>query len=228
MAEQTASAAQGTVLRLVKLDICGNPVTGASSAVVVTKGYISVAPEPQYEDGDVIRQKTASGELCTNVVGPNAYANSNLDINMCVLDPDAMVLMTGGRLLGTGSPVTGTGIAQGYNNADAHVSVETWMPAAGRAACDPITGLKRYIYFAWMHTFNYKVNSWTIENGPLELSVSGMTTYPSPLWGRGPGSGPYWIDSPIDTTVYFDDYIANITTTPPPTPPIIPGAFLLT
>lgn len=227
MAELTGVAAQGTVLRLVKLNSCGSPVTGADSAVVVTPGYISIEAEPQYEDGDVIRTKTAAGLLCINRVGPNAYANSNITINMCVLDPDAKVLLTGGRLLSTGSPVTGTGVAYGYNNPNSHVSVETWQPLSGRNACDPVTGAQRYVYWAWMNTWNYKVNSFTIENGPLELGVTGMTDYPSPLWGQGPGSGPYWIDSAIDTTNYQDDYLWNITTTPPPTAPVEPGAFLL-
>lgn len=228
MVAQCGTAVQGTVLRLVKLNSCGSPVTGASSAVVVTEGYISIAPEPVYEDGDVFRTKKANGKLCINKVGPNAYAQSNLEINLCVVDPDAMVLLTGARLLTTGSPVTGTGAAVGYNNPEAHVSVETWQPVTGPFACDPVTGAQRYLYWAWPHTWNYTIGGFSIENGPLELSVSGMTLFPSSFWGQGPGSGPYWIDSAIDTTTYQDDFLFNFTTTPPPTPPDVCGAFLLT
>lgn len=227
MAEQTGTAAQGTVVRLVSLNTCGTPISGASSAQLVTDGYIRVETEPQYEDGDVIRTKNAAGYLCQNKVGPNAYANSNITIAFCVADPDAKVMLTGGRLITTGSPVTGTGVAYGYVPANAHTSVETWQPLSGKGACDPLTGAQRYLYWAWMHTWNYKVNSFTVENGPLELSVTGMTEYPSPLWGRGPGNGPYWIDDPIDTSVYFDDFLWNITTTPPPAIPASPGAFPL-
>lgn len=228
MAELTGVAVQGTVIRLVKLNSCGAPVTGASSAVVVTDGYISINAEPQYEDGDVFRNKKANGHLCVNQVGPNAYGNSNIDIALCVVDPDAKVMLTGGRLLTTSAPVSGSGVAIGYNNVEAHTSVETWQPLSGAGRCDPVTGLQRFLYWAWPHTWNYKVNAFTIENGPLELSVSGMTEFPSALWGRGPGSGPYWIDSAIDVTDYQDDFLWNITTTPPPTPPDVPGAFLLT
>lgn len=228
MVAECGTAVQGTVLRLVKLNTCGAPVTGASSAVVVTEGYISVESEPQYEDGDVFRTKKANGKLCVNKVGENQYAQSNLTIQLCVLDPDAKVIMTGGRLLGTGSPVTGTGVAYGYNNAQAHYSVETWQPLTGRGACDPLTGAARFVYWAWPHVWNTKVSSFTIENGPLELGVTAMTEFPSPLWGQGPGSGPYWLDAPIDTTDYIDDYLWNITTTPPPEAPAVCGAFLLT
>ena len=228
MAELTGVAVQGTVIRLVKLNTCGAPVTGASSAVVVTEGYISITAEPQYEDGDVFRTKKANGKLCVNQVTQNVYGNSNIDIAMCVVDPDAGVLLLGGRLLATTAPVSGTGVAIGYNNPQSHVSVETWQPLSGTGRCDPVTGLQRFLYWAWPHTWNYKLNSFTIENGPLELTASGMTEYPSALWGRGPGSGPYWIDSAIDTTNYQDDFLWNITTTPPPTAPTNPGAFLLT
>lgn len=226
MAEKTGVAAQGTVLRLVKLNVCGAPVSGSSSAVVVTAGYISLQIEPQYVDGDVFRTKNAAGALCLNKVTQNAYGNSNITIAMCVLDPDAEVLLTGGRLLATSAPVSGTGVAIGYNNPVAHTSVETWQPLSGRGACDP-SGNQLYVYWAVMNTWNYKVQSSTVENGPLELTVQGMTDYPSALWGRGPGSGPYWIDSAIDTTSYIDDFLWNITSTPPPVAPTNPGAFLL-
>jgi hypothetical protein len=111
---------------------------------------------------------------------------------------------------------------------EAHFSLETWQPLAGFGACDPTTGAQRYLYWAWPHVWNFQLNAYTIENGPLELQGTAMTNYPSALWARGPGSGPYWIDSAIDTTVYQDDFLHNVTTTPPPTPPAVCGAFLLT
>lgn len=227
MVADCGSAVQGTVLRLVKLNTCGAPVTGASSAVVVTDGYISVVTDPQYEDGDVFRSKKANGLLCINKVGPNAYGNANVTVNMCVVDPDANTLITGSRLILAGG-VTGSGNAYGYNNAQAHFSMETWQPIAGRGQCDPVTGLQRYLYWAWPHVWNAKVASFTIENGPLELSFEAMTDYPSALWGDGPGTGTSWLPGAIDTTNYIDDFLHNITTTPPPTAPTQCGAFALT
>jgi len=227
MVAQCGAAAQGTVLRLVKLDTCGSPVTGASSAVVVTDGYISVQSEPQYEDGDQIRTKKANGKMCINRQGPNQYVNSNLTLQLCVLDPDASVIIFGSRLLLAAS-VTGTGGAYGYNNPEAHFSLETWQPLSGPGQCDPITGAQRYVYWAWPHVWNAKVGSFTIENGPLELSAEAMTNFPSSLWGDGPGTGTSWLPGAIDTTSYIDDWLWNITTTPPPTVPTQCGAFLLT
>lgn len=227
MASYCGPAVQGTVLRVVKLDVCGAPVTGAASAVVVTRGYTSVGPEPQYEDGDVFRTKNAAGELCTNFVGPNVYANSDIAVKMCVLDPDVSTIVTGSRLILTAG-VTGSGAAYGYSNPEAHFSLETWQPLSGNGRCDPVTGQQRFVYWAWMHVFNAKVSSFSIENGPLEIGFDAMTTYPSPLWGDGPGTGTSWLPGPIDTTENVDDFLWNITTTPPPTAPAVCGAFLLT
>jgi hypothetical protein len=227
MVAQCGPAAQGTVLRLVKLNTCGAPVTGASSAVVVTDGYISVQSEAQYEDGDTFRTKKANGLLCLNRTGPNAYVNSKLTIQLCVLDPDAATLISGSRLITTGS-ATGTGAAYGYNNAAAHFSMETWQPISGQGACDPVTGLQRYVYWAWPHVWNAKLLAFTIENGALQIGYEAITDYPSALWGDGPGTGTSWLPGVIDTSTYFDDVLWNITSTAPPTAPAVCGAFALT
>lgn len=227
MVAQCGAAAQGTVLRLVKLDTCGAPVTGASSAVVLTRGYTRIETEPQYEDGDVFRTKNAAGELCLNTVGPNAYGNARVTASFCVLDPDASAIVLGSRLI-LASSVTGSGAAYGYANPETHFSMETWQPMGGRFRCDPVTGLQRYVYWAWPHVWNAKLNSFTIENGPLEMSFEAQTQQPSPLWGDGPGTGTSWLPGVIDTSSYFDDFLWNITTTPPPTAPTVCGAFALT
>jgi len=39
---QCTTPIQARVARMIKLDVCGNPVTGAESAVVSTDGFISI------------------------------------------------------------------------------------------------------------------------------------------------------------------------------------------
>lgn len=215
---------QAEVIRLVLLNGCGVPVTGASSMQVVTDGFISIAPEPQYEDGDEFVTKKASGRLCVNKKTAPQYTRSQLDINWCVLDPDALVMVSGGRLL-TASAITGTGVAFGRDMIKTNFSLETWQPVAGRGACDPITGLQRYVYWAWPNVTNTKINGWSIENGPVEFSTTHETDFISTLWGNGPGSDGPWIEEDVQEN---DDFLFNITTTPPPTIPDVCGAFLLT
>ena len=63
MVAQCVSPIQARVARLIKLDTCGNPVTGASSSVVVTNGFISINPSPQYEDGEEHSQRPCGAPL---------------------------------------------------------------------------------------------------------------------------------------------------------------------
>ena len=52
MAATCATPIKASVIRLIKLDTCGVPVSGASSAVSVFRGFISVAATPDYEEGE--------------------------------------------------------------------------------------------------------------------------------------------------------------------------------
>jgi hypothetical protein len=213
---------QGTVIRVVALTTCGAPVTGASSAEVVTDGYISINAEPQYEDGDEFVGKKANGTLCYNKLTESSLKRSNLTTTVCVFNPDLLVLVSGGRLIANDG-VTGTGIAMLRGLVSSHYSMETWLPMSGPGACTP-GGQQKYLYNAWPHVFNTQIQGWTVENGPLELSWLSNTEAPSVLWGDSPGTAGPWLPADI---VGDEDWIWNITTTPPPTPPENCGAVLL-
>ena len=71
MVAQCVAPIQARVARLIKLDVCGNPVTGAQSAVVVTDGFVSINPSPQYLDGEEHQQRKANGELCVYQKDPS-------------------------------------------------------------------------------------------------------------------------------------------------------------
>jgi len=215
-----ASAIQARVARLVKLDVCGNPVTGASSAVVVTDGFISIEPSPQYLDGEEHQQRKASGALCLYKKDPSELIRVELTIKWCVMDPDALVIVSGERLLSTG--VTGSGVAFGEGQLTAHYSLEVWQPVVGSGECDP-SGVQRFIYWAFFNVTNTKVDNWTFENGNLEFTTKSETTHAGVLWGDGPGSAGPWFTGSAATDEHF---LYNITTTTPPTATC--GAVLLT
>lgn len=221
MPEVCASAIKGTVMRLVKVDTCGNPVTGAESAVVVTDGFISIAPSPQYEEGEVYQQRNANGAFCINEKGEPELSRVALTVQMCVLDPDAAVIMTGERLLLTGG-VTGTGLAVGEGLVTARYSMETWQKVTGRGRCNA-AGQQQYVYWAFMNVGHTIINDYSIENGPLTMSFGAETESAGTLWGDGPGSAGPWIADPVQAGEHF---LFNITSTPPPTASC--GAVLLT
>lgn len=214
-----ASPIQARVARLVKLDICGNPVTGASSAVVVTDGFISIAPAPQYLDGEEHQQRKANGALCVYKKDPSELTRVDLTINWCVLDPDALVVITGERLLSNTAP-TGTGVAYGEGQLTSRFSLEVWQPITGAGSCDA-SGLQRFVYWAFPNTGNSKVNDFTFENAPFQFSTISETQAVGPLWGSGPGTGGPWAPA-FETGEHF---LHNITTVAPPDPTC--GAALL-
>lgn len=217
-----ASPIKARILRVTKLDACGAPVTGASSAVVTTKGFVSVSSSPQYEDGTEYVQKNANGELCVNDIDPPSFKRLDLEMIWCVMDPDLFVFMGGDRLLTTGAPVTGTGVVFGEGESTVHYSIELWQPVSGTAACDA-AGVQRYVYWAFLNVTNSRIGDFTFENGAFNFTTSGQTKSASPLWGTGPASTD-WIEQPVELG---DHYLFNITTTPPPTNEAC-GAVLLT
>jgi hypothetical protein len=99
---------KGRVVRVIKLDACGAPVTGASSAVDVADGFLTVHATPQYEDGTEFVKKRADGTLCVNQKDPGTLKRISAESSWCVLDPDLRVIMDGARLLNSGG-ATGTG-----------------------------------------------------------------------------------------------------------------------
>lgn len=220
MVAKCVTPIKARVARLVKLNECGVPVSGASSAVVVTKGWIQVSASPDYEEGDEFIQKLVTGEPCVNQKDPNFLKRVGLDMQWCVMDPDAIVIQTGERLLTTNG-VTGTGVAYGESLLEARYSLELWQPIAGVGACDP-SGNPQYVYWAFMNVGNGMVGDFTFQNGLFNYSISGETFATSTLWSDGPGTGTKYIDDPVEEG---DHFLHNITTNAPPTPTC--GAVLL-
>jgi hypothetical protein len=203
---------QARVARLIKLDTCGNPVTGASSAVVSTDGFVSINPSPQYLDGEEHQQRKANGALCVYQKDPSELTRVDLEINWCVLDPDAIVIVTGERLLTTGSS-TGTGVAFGEGQLTSRFSLEVWQPVAGTGACDP-SGVQRYIYWAFPNVGNAKVGDFAFQNDIFQFQNTAETKAASTLWLSRTGAATWLGSNTVDTTEHF---LFNITTGTPPT-----------
>lgn len=211
MVAQCVSPIQARVARLIKLDVCGNPVTGAESAVVVTNGFISIEPSPQYLDGEEHSQRRADGALCVYQKDPSELTRVDLTTNFCVLDPDAIVVITGERLLTTGD-VTGTGVAYGEGPLTARHSLEVWQPVVGAGACDA-SGAQQYVYWAFMNAGNAKVQDFTFENAPFTFTTLTETKAVGNLWLSLSGAATWLGTNTIETGEHF---LHNITTAAPP------------
>lgn len=224
MADQSAVPIKGRVMRLIQVDACGNPITGASGLQVITKGFISIQVEPQYEDGEQQRQKLADGTLCVNDDDDDEFTMVQLTVNMCGVCPSVEQIIAGARLLGTGAPVTGTGAAYGEGPVTARFALEVWQNVTGRGNCDPATGLPRYVYWAFPNVGKVKKGQSTIENAGLTMQWTAKTDAVGTLWDDGPGTLGPWAPAFVEG----EHYLWNITTTAPPTIPSNCGATAIT
>lgn len=214
-----AAPIKGTHLRIVKVDICGNPVTGTSSLVITTKGFVQVQMEPDYEDGEEFFERNADGEACVNQKDAPTLKRMGLTVDFCEVDPVAAAYVLSARLLDTASsPTTGTGWAMSEGTPTNRFSLEVWQRVAGSGACDA-SGAQRYIYNAWPNVGNAKIGTYTIENGRSTLMFEAETAGAGTLWGNGPGTGTFWLPGApsAPTAGSLDHWLWNITTTAPPT-----------
>lgn len=208
-----ATPIKGTHLRIVALDTCGVPVTGASGLVVVSTGFVSVTMEPQYEEGEEFFERTASGQPCVNQKDDPTLKRMNLTIALCEVNSSGAAYITSARELMSGTPTTGTGFAVAEGNPVNRYSLEVWQEVAGSGACDA-SGNQRYIYNAWPNVGATMFGSYTIENARSTLELTSETRAASSLWGTVLGNT--WL--PAGNTAESDEHwLWNITTVAPPT-----------
>jgi len=208
-----ATPIKGTHLRIVALDSCGVPVTGASGLVVVSTGFVQVEMEPDYEDGEEFFERTASGLPCVNQKDDPTLKRFALTIQLCEVNTSASSYIISARELMTGSPTTGTGFAVAEGNPTNRFSLEVWQEVAGSGACDA-SGNQRYIYNAWPNVGATQIGTYTIENGRSTLEVTSETRAASATWDDLVGAS--WL--PAGALVDTDEHwIWNVTTAAPPT-----------
>lgn len=213
MAATCVTPIKASVIRLIKLDSCGVPVTGASSAVVTFNGFISVSVTPDYEEGTEFVQKRADGSLCVVDKDPNELKRVGLEVEVCTMDPDFQVIASGERLLTTSAPVSGTGVAYGEGPLTARFSLELWQPISGAGACTP-DGTQQYVYWLFGNVGNTMVGDFTFENDVFTYSFSAETKSWSTLWPLRIGALSTGLGT--NTLQTSEHFLWNITTTPPP------------
>lgn len=212
MTSVCVSAIKGTLFRIMKLDQCGVPVTGASSAAVTSAGFISIKPSPQYEDGTEFIQKLANGQLCVNQKDAPTLKRVVLDVLMCTMDPDMIVMLTGSRLITNGA--TGTGAFFNDSLVTARASLEVWQQVSGRAAC--VNGLQQYIFWAFANCGHAQIGDWSIENGVLNFDIKLETDEAYPGWGALPTATPPISYLNSQSFAVGDHYAYNVTSVAPP------------
>jgi hypothetical protein len=208
-----ATPIKGTHLRIVALDTCGVPVTGASGLVATSRGFISVTMAPDYEDGEEFFERNASGQACVNQKDDPTLKRLGLTIDWCEVNVLLASYMIDARTLSTGTPATGTGFAVAEGNPVNRYSLEVWQEVAGSGACDA-DGNQRYIYNAWPNVGATKLGDYEIVNGRSTLQAIAETRAASTTWDTLVGAS--WL--PVGESVLTDEHwVWNVTTVAPPT-----------
>jgi len=205
-----ASPIRGEVARFTLLNSCGVPVTGDGSAQVTTDSWTEITATPNYEDGTRLLQLKANGQPCVNEQGPSFLNWVDEVTNLCTLDVDLIALVFGEDPIVDGSDFSGVTFGDGLLNA--RFSKEIWQPVAGEDACD-VEGNQRWIYWAFPHEFNARVQELSFTNDVFTFGFASMTKPASPLWDIG---DPWLADSPMTTWDPGKHFAFNITTVQPP------------
>jgi hypothetical protein len=186
---EAISPIQGTRARIVRLDLCGAPVTGAGS-LLVFDGFVEVLGSPQYEDGTEYRLRNAAGQFCVQADGDDQFLRDDVDMRFCAICPDAVVITTGQELIVTGAPATGTGFWVKQGPITARWSLELW--AADPETC---TGEQaRYAYWAWPHLSAGRLSDFAVRDDVIEWRIRAKSKPANAAWGDGPGTGLAYIN----------------------------------
>lgn len=214
MATSTCAAPiKGTHLRIVAVDVCGVPVTGASGLVITSDGFIQSVMSPQYEDGTEFFQRNAAGDACINQKDKPIFKRDQLTVDWCEVNVLLAAYVIDAQLLGTGTPVTGTGFAYGEGSSDNRFSLEIWQEVAGSGACDS-SGNQRFIYNAWPNVGNSQHGDYTVENDKSTFQTISETQAAGVNWLELVGADWLPAGTVLDSGRHW---IWNVTTTPPPT-----------
>jgi hypothetical protein len=202
---------KGLMARVIKLDDCGVPVTGASSGQIVFKGFTKVTGTAQYENGDRQLVRLADGSMCLNEKDPDLLTNFELAIDLCTIDPGLVAnTISPARLLTATESPTGTGFAMAEGSATSHWSLEVWQKVAGVNRC--ISGVTRYVYNAWPHLTDGKLGGdYSIGVEASSLSIGANSLPVSPNWTAGNS----WLGASA-VSVVPDHWFQNLTTVAPP------------
>lgn len=227
MATECYAQVRGRVIRVTRLDSCGNPDPGAS-AVVVSKRISTVTIDEVTDDGTNIRDRNFADELCvvddafTTIIGYTA------DIALCGVDPALISLLTGQpTVTNAAGDIVGFDATTGIDLDSFGFALEVWSRIAG-SACDP-SGNRKWGYTPFPFLKGGRLGGFTFENGAVQFTISGAQTRD----GNGWGVGPYDVDrdengdpAPLATPLGVNTHYRNIQVTLDP-PEASCGAFAL-
>lgn len=191
MPTRVLQSVRGRRIRVTRLDPCGVPIDDGCS-VVVSSGFIGVTITGNITNGRTYESRDIWGNLCIADADPDEMTSARVEIDLCDVNPDLLMVMTGR------APVLYDGEAIGFRegagrNWDAY-SLEVWTRN--------IADCNTWGYLLVPYVRNGRMTgAVTIENAPLQVAVEGAA-FPSYGWGVGPhGDEPFRAEF-VDGDIY--------------------------
>lgn len=179
------SLVRGRVMRLTKLDACGNAVLGPDSTVI-SKGFISVALTANTQEGEAIEVTNANGDVCISDKPAPKFLNYTAVISLCGVNPDAIRLLTGSPLV-TDSQATPQNVGfRTDSSVDLSASgfaLELWSGVPTNVC---VGGSASYGYILFPFFKGGVLGDFTVENAAVNFTVNGAETKEGSAWGVGP------------------------------------------
>lgn len=193
MATSVLKSIKGKVVRLTRLDDCGNVIEG-SCTTVVSECFVSVTLSGEYEAGDEYIQKSAWGALCINDKDADVLKRVSVSIDFAEINPDALDIITGANPVLDGYDTIGASWGTDYN--DTAFALEVWTKRAG-SDCPP-SGVLDWGYFVLPFVKNGKIDGdLAIENSALTMTVMGEAFAAPASWGVTPyDDNPFMVPFP--------------------------------
>jgi hypothetical protein len=183
MASTCYSLLRVPVVRVTKLDMCGQVVPGDSMAT--SNGIISIEQSLEVEDRQDFFTLNADGEPCVQDTSPPILKWINLTLTFCNVDPELYNMLTSEPLVMNDDT---TPTAVGFRTRQGSVrtssfAFESWSRVSGASACNG--GTVNYGYFLLPWVVEGMASDQTLENGLSNFVVTARTCINSP-WGVGP------------------------------------------
>lgn len=215
MPTQCYAQVRGSVIRVTRLDSCGNPEPGAS-AVAVSKRISTISIEEVSEEGTNIRERNFGDEMC---IIDDAYTDTlgfTAEIALCGVDPGLVTLLTNQpAVTNAAGDIVGFDVNTGIDMDGFGFSLEIWSRIAG-AACNP-SGNRAWGYTVFPYLKGGRLGGFSFENGPVQFTISGAQTRDGNGWGVGPfdvdrdaSNNPAPLHTPLDPNTHYRNFMVYL------------------
>lgn len=223
MATKHYAQVRGSVIRVTRLDGCGNPDPG-DSAVVVSKRVSTITVDEVSEEGESIRDRDFSGALS---VVDDAYAEVvgfTVDTTFSGVDPELITMMTGQPVVkNAAGDVVGFDATSDIDLDGFGFAIEIWSKIAGNA-CD-ISGNRPWGYTVFPFLKGGRLGGFSFESGSaVQFQMTGAQTRDGNGWGVGPfdvdrdvAGAPAPLFTPLGERAHFRNILVTLD---PPAPSV--------